>query len=185
MANPYSRHVKRIPGRLYKDPTDTSLAAPYGGTPLGLARDVEFRPNAKAREEIAEEWGNQRAAVYYAGSSASLSCVLRELDDDALLAVLPFAKEGASGHVLMHEEPDGAGAFRAGTRLSSFALLFAPEAEDQHPWIYFPEAVAALDESAVLQASIGTELGIAVVFYALPKNGTGAFEQGMRGDLSV
>ena len=49
MGNPYSRNVKRIPARLVKDPTNIAIDWPYGGTPLGVARDIEFRENVAHR----------------------------------------------------------------------------------------------------------------------------------------
>jgi len=187
MGNPYSRNVKRIPARLVKDPTNIAIDWPYGGTPLGVARDIEFRENVAHRPLESEAWGVQKVELVYAGQSCSLSAVLRELDDDALLGVKSNSEVGAGGHTLIHEEPDHSDAVRAGSLLSdrSFALLVAPEAEDFHPWIIIYDAIPVQDEAAILQASIGQELGIAVVWYGIPVLGKGVFELGMRGDITL
>lgn len=185
MSTANSRNIIRVPGRLYADPTDLSIAAPYGGTALGIVRDSEFRFGIKTKLVTAEEWGGQTVEGIYGGETAIFVAVIRGYDDDMIRTVFMSTGLGESGNRRIRYEPGNTGNVnRPGTKLSdkAFKLLFAPK-NPLHPAIILYRALPAVDEAASLQLSLSEEFGIAVAFYAIPDDSKRVYNIGLIGDL--
>jgi hypothetical protein len=193
-----TRHVLTVPVRLVADPTNLSVPFPYGGTALGLARDVEFVPNVQVKTVTAEEWGGNVVESYYCGEHATLTAVLRHWDGDAMEAVYPGIASGSSGTNLLVYTPaasvaSGAasGATKAGTSLASLSciLLAVPyahgEVQTKLPALIIYRAVPALDQAQRLQYAIGEEWGLAVAWQCTPDSSGRVYKMGKIGDLSL
>lgn len=187
MAAPSTSKIFRFPGRLIKSPTSLSAVAPYGGTELGIARNMVFRLGIKTTPSQAEELG-RTVAVTLVGEEAVLACVLRTYDNDAISTLFPNTTAPTLGrHRLIDGRASGSGINRAGYNLAgkAVALLFVPKAVEEHPAILIYNAVPVIDEAAELQASIGAEFGIACMFKALPDSTGRDYSIGSLSDLTL
>ena len=194
----------RIAGRLCVDPTDIGDTAefPYGGTALGITRGAEFRFGIKSSIVTAEEWGGQAVESVYGGEVAVFAFVLREFDNDAISNIFPNTSAGSvSGDRVIEGAVSGAGVNRAGYLLSNKAvkLLFAPQVDkttttpgsstfipyDEQPMVLIRKAIPMVEETAMLQLSLAQEIGIGVVFQAIPDANEKLYVVGKRGDISL
>lgn len=186
MSAPYARDVLRIPGKLVKTPTNLSAAFPYGGTELGVVRDMAFQVGHKTDLPEAEEF-KAIAAVLNSGESPVFACVLRSWDNDMISTVWHNIQTSTHGQVGMVGKVSGSGITRAGANLTSrgIKLLFAPQADDIHPSILIYNAVPMLAESSELQLSIGREMGLALIFRGLPDSTGRTFVVDQRSNLTL
>lgn len=187
MATRSVRNVIRAPGKLIKDPTNLSAADPYGGTELGVVRNLVFRPGHETEESLGEEFGRVVAATLVA-ERAVFACVLRSWDNDMLAAVFPNTAAPTKGRFrLVHGRASGGSFNRAGYALDSlaFKLLFVPFAVEEHPALIMYNAVPMVDESAEIQMSIGAEYGLALMFKATPDATGRDYTDGSLSDLAV
>jgi len=185
MATPAARNALHMPGELIKSPTSLSAAAPYGGTRLGLVRNMVFEFKAENYAIRAEEWGNQVVDLVYGGSSPVFGVTLREFDNDALSAMfLDTAVGSPSGDRSVHLRADTA---RAGTLASTkeVKLLFVPRAVLRQPSILIRAAVPALAEDTRLSLSMGTEVNIHVLWYARPDSSNRVATIAKLGDMTL
>jgi hypothetical protein len=187
MSTATTRKVLRLPGRLCAGPTDLTTAFPHGGVALGITRDAEFRFNIDKHIITAEEWGNIPCEIIMGGESAVMGCVLREFDNDMIGKVFlnPSAGTSSGDQVIYSKTP--AATNKPGYRLSvkGFKLLFSPKAVDTHPHILMYNALPIVEESALVQASLAEELGIAVAFHAVPDSTGRVYAIGKREDLAL
>lgn len=189
MAAANVQDVLRVPGRLVKDPTDITADFPHGGTELGLTRDAEMRFGIRTALVTAEEWGQQAVESIYAGESAVFAAVLREWDNDAIALMFPNTGTGPTSEAnkTILGRVSGAGVNRAGYLLStqSAVILFSPLAVDRHPMVIIRKAIPMVEETSMLSLSLAEELGIGVVWQAIP-NATGqVYDIGRREDLTL
>jgi hypothetical protein len=184
MTAPNLAAVLRVPGRLIVDPTDLLAASPYGGTALGMARGVEVRISTRSKLIAAEEWGGVTTEVLYAGETVVLAAVLREWDPDAAGRVFAYAASGAVTGRRVASQTVDAGT-RAGTRRTPHKLLFAPNAKDAQPFVYFPAAVPLLDAAARLNLGLDQEAGFGAVWHAVPAADGRVYQIGFRPDLTL
>lgn len=186
MATANVRSVMRVPGRLCINPTNIANDFPHGGTALGLTRDVEFRIGITTGIVTAEEWGNIPVEAIKTAEACVLACVLREWDDDAIGAMFVNTSISSAGDrsILSRVATDGV---RAGALLSAKAavVVFSPLAPDDHPMIIIRKGLPLVDETAMLQASLAEEFGIAVVWQGIPDSSERLYDIGKRGDLSL
>lgn len=187
MATANVNNILRVPGRLVKDPSALASAFPHGGTALGLTRDMEFRFGFKTSVVTGEEFGSSVVETIYAGEAVIFAAVLREFDNDALSAIFPNTTTGGSGDEIIEYKPGDNTTNRPGTLLSTkaFKLLFSPRAVDAHPHILIYNAIPAVEEAAMLQASLGHEFGIAVAFHGTPDATGRTYQIGKRADLTL
>jgi len=190
MSTPSTQAIRQFRGRLIADPSNIDLAAPYGGTYLGIVRAAVFEPRIRTREILAEEYGNTPVEAIYAGQSPVFLAVLRGLDGDMIPKVFPSASLGSISQtdpLIQDNATSDAG--RAGQLLSTktFKLLFAPDAENWDPFIVVYKALPLVQEAAQMQFALSTELGIAVAFMGLPDNSKGGkrYEMGARKDIAL
>jgi len=198
------RKIIRVAGRICINPTDISDSEvfPFSGTALGITRDAELRFNVQTRLVKAEEFGSQVVEAVTAGESALFAFVLREFDNDALAAIFPNTATGTTtGNVTIEGRVSGVGVNRSGYLLSNKAvkLLFAPRVEntvptagsttnlplDEQPMVLIRKAIPMIEETAMLQLSLKQELGIGVLFQAIPDSSGRLYDVGRRGDLTL
>lgn len=188
MSSALVRKILHIPGRLCIDPTNLALAFPHGGTAIGLTRDAECRFGIKTSLVTAEEWGGAPIEGFYTGEVAVFAFVFRSLDNDGMAAIFPNTATGsATGNIVIEGRTSGAGVDRAGTALSTKAvkLLFSPKAVDRQPMVLLRNAIPLVEETTMLQMSISEEVGIGVVFQALPDSSGKLYDVGERNDLTL
>lgn len=195
------RNILHIPGHLCINPTDISDSTefPYGGTALGVTREAEMRFGIKTSLVYAEEFGTPVEAVY-TGDTALFAFVIRDLDNDALATVFPNTATGStSGDKVIEGRVSGVSENRAGYTMSSQSvkLLFAPRVEntdpssttyipfDEQPMVLIPKAVPLVEETSMLQLSIKAEIGVGVVFQAIPDSSGRLYDVGKRGDITL
>jgi hypothetical protein len=169
MAAPNVRNVIRVPGRLVKDPTNLQAAYPHGGTELGIARTMEYRPGIETQELIAEEW-KRPIGVVVTMERPVMAGVLRTWDNSMMAALFHNTQTDAFGEVGIVGSSQGAGINRAGYDLKEkgIVLFFSPHAVDDHRCIIFYNAVPVIEESARIGLSIKEEFGIPFFFTAMP-----------------
>lgn len=190
MATPTATvdEILKMKGRLVKDPTDLSIAFPYGGVQLGLVRDIRYRPGIKTKRVRAEELGRVVEGLV-ANAQGVIAAVLRGWDSDAITTIYPFSTVGGSGTPLVTANPSAADAAdRAGGLVSdrAFQLVFAPTDETNHLFVIFDFALPMLEDTAEMQFEIGTEFGLPVMFEASARASDGRAEQiGRRADVTV
>ena len=184
MGTANARLIRRVPGRLVKDPTDLSIAFPFGGTPLGITGAMEFRPAIQTTQTQDEMIGRTIQTVVTAEQPV-FAGVVRDSDPDIFKLVFLNTKDGDQG-VVVKGRAFGTGASnRAGFNLRDrgFKLLFAPLAVDSEDHILMYHAVPQVDESAALQKSIANENNMAVIFEAQPDDTGRDYDIGRRDDL--
>lgn len=185
MATSNVRNVLRLPGELIKDPTDLSTTAPYGGTRLGLVRNLYFRPGLEHHAVTAEEWGNAVVDVVHGGSAPIFGVTLREVDNDAISALfLDSAAGSVSGDQVISFRADNG---RAGTLVSTkeMKLLFVPKSVLRHPSLLIRAALPVVSSETEIALRMGTEVGIPVLFYARPDSSDRLAVMGKLKDLSL
>jgi hypothetical protein len=188
MATANVNQIRTIPGRLIKDPTDLSSAPNFGGTPLGLFRDVEFRFGYRTELITAMEYGGTPVESVYLGETAVLAGLLRSEDADAIGSIFPNSTLGtSSGERTIDGNAFQTGKNRSGYLLSSKAikLLFAPKDYERDPFIVIYKAIPALEEAAALQLAVTREYGIAVAFHAIPDSTGRLYRIGRREDIAL
>jgi hypothetical protein len=169
MAAPNLSRVVRIPGRVIVNPTNLALPYPYGGTELGIHRDVELRFNDEFHFPDAEEYANAIEGIY-CGGTTELKCTVRGLDVDALRYLFIDSTIGSYG-ILLEEGVFGAGAVRAGTLMSSIfniKIMFVPKDTDRHPCVLLYQAIPMIEPDSGIELQLKEEVGIEMRFRSLP-----------------
>lgn len=186
MSSPYPRSILKIPGKLVKNPTDLSAAYPHGGTELGVCRDVVMNFGVQVDFPIAEEFKAPAAAILQE-ERAFFACVLRSWDDDMLSTIWHNTQTSTYGETGVLAKVSGSGVKRAGTNLATrgVKLFFSPHAVDQHRAVLLYNAVPIPAETAELQLSIGREMGLAIVFRALPDQLGRMYACDLRGNMTL
>jgi hypothetical protein len=175
----------RVPGRLVVNPTNMSSAAPtYGGTDLGLVRDVAIHPGRGWEVVRDESFGVEANDVLDLGESWSLVAVMRNLTDPVFSTFFPAVATGAVTGKKMVDYP-GSTPFRPGTLRSGSAvkLLFVPDDTERHRFVYFPKALPLVEEAAEIASRLDRELGVPVVFLAIRDASNRACRWALRQDV--
>ena len=122
MASSDTRKILKGTHRLILTPTNLSAAFPYGGTEIGIARNMEFRWGARGHTERAEEHGGQAHRRLWTGDWAAMAGVLRSWDSEALASADPTYVAGGSGNAIAEYVADDDGS-RGGRFLTGVAIL--------------------------------------------------------------
>jgi hypothetical protein len=160
----------RVPGRLCVNPTDLTQAFPYGGTSLGLVRDIVVRPGQKVSRLREENMGVVVMGALNLGRAWSIAAVVRSIDQGQAPFLYPTETGSSSGDAGIVENPL---ATPPGSSFATVKLLFCPFDELQQFFIYFPAAVLFADEAAELAKSIAKEAGDPLVAWATPRASDG------------
>lgn len=164
MAAPSSASVICVPGTLS-----------FGGTVMGLLRDMVFEPRSIVRSIYAEEWGVYVDHIY-CGDRPIFKGVLRYPDADAI-ATLPPAGAFSFSYNQTTSRPGTPQFSRGGV------LLFTPTASAAHPGVKLYNAIPLIDEAAQIQMSLGEEYGLAVAFMGVPDSQGRVYATGLVGSL--
>lgn len=159
-------NVLHIPGRLIAAPTDLTIASPFGGTELGMASDVIFRPNLRRKEIRAEEFGGEITDFVKTGQAPQLGMFIRGFDEDMILKVFDgSSKSTLTGKPQIDYPTDAA----PGTLASAtgIVLLYAADNTEDHPSILLYNALPLIEEVTEIKFSIKDEFGIPVLFYGV------------------
>ena len=140
-----------IPGRLVVNPTDLSLAFPFGGTELGLAIKTTLdRPPRMSPDFVAEELGQAPYDALRHGEDWLATCTLCQWVDDTVSLVCPGWITG-SGSIPRTPYP-GAEVTPVSMAEQGVKLLFVAETifggadkAEVHAWIMY-RAVPILTE---------------------------------------
>lgn len=173
MAEPSATNIERVPGILYKDPTDLSSQSTYG-TALGAASGVYLAPGMRTELVTAAEFGGEPVEGLYLGEGWRVGAMLRSMDADALQTVFPNTVLGTGGTIRGLTAP---GSTRAGTLLSTrtVKLLYAPH-DASHFGLLLYRAMPLVEEQAEVMNSILSERQIPVMFVAM-RDATGRVGQ--------
>lgn len=170
MAAPKAHNVRFSSGKVVKDPTNLSIAYPYGGTELGLVGAVLWKPGVKSRQHGAEEWGGAYVESTFIGEVAMLALTLRGFDPDALARVFPNTSTGAvTGRTGIDGKVSG-GTVVPGYRMTgrAFKLLLVPDDIEEDEGIILYSAIPGVEETAAMAQSITEEWGVPVFFLGAP-----------------
>ena len=182
MAIARVRNIRRVPGRLFKDPV--SLTTPDFGTPLGIFGAMEFRPNIQTTSTV-DETLSRTISTRITAEQGVLAGVLRDFDPDALALLFPNTKQGKRSLVI-NGRAAGSGVNRSGfdMRDRAFKLLFVPlRSVNLEDHILFYNAVPVIEETAALQLSLQNEKDLAVMFEAQPDADLRDYDIGRLDDL--
>lgn len=166
MAIARADNILRIPGRLVADPTDLTIAFPFGGTALGMASDIIFRPNAQRAEIRAEEQGGAIVDHVKNGESPQLGMFIRGFDPD----MIPKVFEGSTVSTKTKEAKIAYPADAAPGTLASatgIKLLYAADNFEDHLSLLLYNAYALLEEVSEIRFSRKTEFGVPVLFHGI------------------
>lgn len=151
----------RAPGRLVINPTDLTLAFPYGGTEVGKTRLVVLRNLSPSLFRVTSEGlGGEPTDILEGPPHYVFACFLRGWDDDAVRMFFAdnYVQGAASGHALLREP----GARRSGSSALGRAvrLLYVPDDPVGAPAMLAYRAVPDWDDNAELAFQRRDELGI-------------------------
>lgn len=188
MSSPNVVNIIRVPGRLIANPANLTTPPNYGGTMLGIHRDLEIHFEAKHYFVKAEEWGQCPVELVYCGQAAHLKGFARGVDKDALAALWPYSTPGGGGDTVISDTPVGnTGNTRAGTLMSTFALklLFAPLDNTNHPFVVLYKAVPTIPENAFFPLTRSEEIAFPFAFRAIPDSSGRAYAIGKATSISL
>lgn len=164
MATAAVTQAIRVPGKLIVNPTDLSTASAYGGTELGLVRDVTFTRTDETRRVIrAGEFGGEFSSVVRGGVGWAGSFGIRGLDADAMSTLFPNTFV-AGGDTNLREP----GTTQAGMLADDDAvvLLFDP-LDTNLPGVLFFKAIPLIADEVELMFGDAVETVWAVGFLAV------------------
>lgn len=150
--------IIRAPGRIVIGPTDLSTVYPYGGTQIGLAKEVEFVAQGTPFRVECEALG-EASDILEANKRFSFSCFLRGWDDDAVEQMLAggYAAGATSQHATFAEPGNVPGASSIGRAV---ILLFVPDDIVHVNSLLIYRGVPDWTEGAQLAFQRGAEFGI-------------------------
>lgn len=182
MATARQDNILRIPGRLVAAPTDLTIAFPFGGTALGMASDVIWRPNQRRKEIRGEEYGGEITDLVKTGQSPQLGMFIRGFDPDMTLKIFEGSSVSTKTGKPKVDYPTDAA---PGTLASStgIVLLYAPDNVDEHPGILLYNALPLLEEVSEMRFSLKAEFGIPVLFYGIRDATNRVYQKQLMEDL--
>jgi hypothetical protein len=156
-------------------------AYPHGGTELGIARDMMFKPNIKTRKLIAEEFKSP-VEILWVGDEPVMAGVLRTWDNAMISTLFYGTQTSARGDVGIIDTVT-----RPGYPMSrkGITLLFSPLAVDAHKHILIYNAVPVVEEAFEMRVSLAEELGIPFFFQGIPDAYGRTYAVDLRANLSL
>lgn len=160
MASPNVVNIIRVPGRLIASPANLNSPPAYGGTQLGIHRDMEIRLGAQYYEVKAEEFGSVPVEVIYAGQTCEFRGVARGVDAAMIASLWPSG--AASDNPISGT--------KAGKLMSSSSLrlLFAPLDTVNHPFVLIYKAVPTIPEGFAMPFTRSEEIAFPFAFKGIP-----------------
>lgn len=165
-------------GRLVAGPTNLALPYPYGGTEIGLVRELYVEHTRAALRETAEEFGGVTVEIAPGEPEVVIGFLLRGHDKD-MIGLLPGGSAAAGGTLSVD-----AGAV-TGVKLTGQKLLFVPDDESNGIFHRVSSAAVLPGPSSRAQLSYGREYGEAIVAIGTP-DGTGKiYQKGKKADITL
>lgn len=165
-------------GRLFYGVSDVSIAAPYGGTELGLVSSVYVAP-PQGVIHLQQEGDGSTFQTLYIGGDAVAGCLLTTFDADAVAALFPGAGTGAaSGPIATFPSKVG----QAAETITN--LLYAPTNSAHNAWL-MPIAQPSLDDQARLWFSHRRWLTFPMIFRSQADSSGRALVTGKLADLTA
>lgn len=186
--NPNVLSIIRVPGRLVINPTTLTGSYPFGGTGIGIHRDIEIRFNAKYYENKAEEFGMVPAEVLYCGQDVILKGYARGFDPDAIQYLWPFSTRGGDGQQYITEIPMGtSGNLRAGSLMSALSvkLLFCPHDTTDHPFVVIYRAIPTIPDDGNMPLTRSEEFAYPFAYRGIPDTSGRLYAIGTAADISL
>lgn len=174
-----------VPGRLVLGATNLAGSFPYGGTELGMVRDLSWVLVDVYQRTRAEELGVAVVGDLWCGEAFSIAFALRGFNDTAKAAVWENSRVGA---VSQHRVVYGPGARRPGARTESSkasALLFVPDDLLNHDAVVLPRALPRRDPVNRVSLRLRDEHLVAMTWLAIPGSNGLAYEIGRMADLTA
>lgn len=168
-------------------PTDlfSSSGFPWGGTALGLAKNVVIRIGRKVSPIREEAFGPMPLTGIDLGEAPVIVGSFRTFDPDAIQKVFASTAAGASTGVRGVQYPNG-NTYRTGGLISDlgFKLLISPDDFESQRFFYAYNAVPLTDEDGGLPFQRGEELLTPFRFICLPDASNRTYAWHLREDLS-
>lgn len=159
MAAGSAAQLLRVPGRMVIDPTDLSVVYPYGGTEIGLVRQVVVQPLGTGLRVTSEPLGDA-TDVLEADTRHVVACFVRGWNDDALRLLFPdqYDAGAISGHAV-YTVPNRV---RPGSSTLSRArrFLYVPDDVVRAPALLVDRGLPDWSPGAELAFQRGAELGL-------------------------
>lgn len=184
MAAGSAARVLRAPGRLVVDPTDLGIAFPYGGTQVGLVRQVALQ-TLGANFRVESEMLGEATDVLESPNRYVMACLLRGWDDDAmrLLVADNYDAGAVSGHAVItvpnRQRPGASGLARART------LLYAPDDPVNAPALLIYRGIPEWGGGSALSFSRSEELGMPLAVECLRSDTGKILQLGRLADLTL
>lgn len=174
-----------VPTRLVVAPTNLAAAYPYGGTSIGLVRDVVLEVQSADLEVTAEEFGQEVVDVVDGGESWKIRAAVRGWSRAAHDALFLEASTSSTTGKPLAVAP--ATNRRAGRLRSSDAvvLLAVPHDPTRHPAILFRSAIPRRAAPLLVEFGLSTELLWGVSWTAIRDAAGAAAQIGLLEDLSL
>lgn len=169
--------------RLVVNPTNLASAYPYGGTEIGLVRELEEIEVTQDTTITAEEFGGVAVETTVAVGTLVVACNLRGWDKDAI-SLLPFAVSKGSG-ARYSITTDANGTTRAGVASTYHSLLMVPDDRTNGIARILYRVGVHKDWTARTQRSYGREFGLPIIFVATLDQYGRRDDEGLIGDLTL
>lgn len=185
MAAGNASRILRAPGRLVVNPSDLSLAYPYGGTEVGKTRLAVLQSLGTGYRVECEGLGGEASDILEGPARYVFSCFLRGWDDDAVETLFAdnHVAGDVSGHAVLREPFARISGSSALPRAVS--LLYVPDDPINAPACLIYRGVPDFSDGAELAWQRGEELGIPLAVECV-RGVTGKIvEVGRLADLSL
>lgn len=177
--------ILRAPGRLVVNPSDLTVAYPYGGTEVGKTRLVTLTSLGTAYRVECEGLGGEPSDILEAPARFVFSCFLRGWDDDAVEHFFAdnFVQGAKTGHSLIREPGLRVGGSSALSRAVS--LLYVPDDPIHAPACLVYRGVPDWNDGAEIAWQRNEELGIPLAVDCVRGTTGKIVEIGRLADLSL
>lgn len=151
----------RAPGRVVADPTDLTIAYPYGGTEVGFTKTCVLQPLSTTFKVRAESLA-ETTDVTEPGNEYAFACIARGSDDDAWAKF--FADNHSVGSVSGHAMFKVPGGNEPGSSAlpRSVILLFVPDDLIHVPAILVYRGIPEFPEGAEIPFQRVEEFGLPI-----------------------
>lgn len=162
-----SAELLYIRAAVVKDPTDLSIAFPYGGTVLGGTTAHEYTLEPVDGVITAHEFGGLPVNVLDNGYVARFAMMLQTFDYDALGTILPGVTQSTRTGKAIIAPTLANMRGRLGTS-RVYKLLVVPRDAENEPTLYFPCALNQVGKSMRAARLIESPWGVPIMATGLP-----------------
>jgi hypothetical protein len=185
MAAGNASRILRAQGRLVVNPTDLTLAYPYGGTEVGKTRLVVLASLGTSFPVTCEGLGGEPSDILEGPARFVFSCFLRGWDDDAVRLFFAdnYVQGSKTGHSVIREPGNRFGGASAVPRAVS--LLYVPDDVEHAPACLIYRGIPDWSDGAEILWRRQDELGIPLAVECIRGATAKILEIGRLADLSL